>query len=47
MMRREQGWAFNEVYNDVWRLQIDQQGQRRYFVSPKYEARVAYRKVHQ
>ena len=45
MLRREQGWAFNEGYNDVWRLEIDQQGQRRYFVSPKYEARVAYRKV--
>ena len=48
MLRREQGWAFSEGYNDVWRLEIDLQGQRRFFFfSSKNEAREAYRKVHQ
>ena len=46
MLRREQGWAFSEGYNDVWRLEIDLHGQRRYFVSSKHEAREAYRKVY-
>ena len=36
MLRREQGWAFSEGYNDVWRLEIDLQGQRRcFFLLPK------------